>query len=234
MAERVRTRSATETPVEWVPLWSDPVLRPWAPGTPNALRRTRGWDDSDFVVMYSGNMGLGHRFGEFLGAAERLGPSGPHWAFVGDGARRDEIATFIEAHPTASVSLHPYVGGEDLRESLSSADVHLASLSSAWQGLIVPSKIQAIFAVERPVIFVGPRANEVAAWIEESGGGWRVDENDVDGLLAAIEQSRDPGERRRRGTAALTFARERFDRDTNCRRLARLVDASLDVPRMQV
>ncbi|MCX6874253.1 MAG: hypothetical protein NTW21_10665 [Verrucomicrobia bacterium] len=36
-----------------------------------ALRRQRGWGDHDLVVMYSGNMGLGHRFGEILAAAGR-------------------------------------------------------------------------------------------------------------------------------------------------------------------
>jgi len=36
-----------------------------------ALRRARGWGDEDLVVMYSGNMGLGHRFGEILAAAGR-------------------------------------------------------------------------------------------------------------------------------------------------------------------
>jgi len=38
-----------------------------------ALRRARGWGDDDVVVMYSGNMGLGHRFGEILEAAGGLG-----------------------------------------------------------------------------------------------------------------------------------------------------------------
>ena len=34
-----------------------------------AMRRARGWGDAELVVMYSGNMGLGHRFGEILAVA---------------------------------------------------------------------------------------------------------------------------------------------------------------------
>jgi len=87
------------TTVTWVPLWgtgmgrvvsgplsvvgdcgTDLRLDAQAPQTTDhrqpttlpqalALRRARGWGDTDLVVMYSGNMGLGHRFGEILAAA---------------------------------------------------------------------------------------------------------------------------------------------------------------------
>ena len=36
------------------------------------LRRQRGWGDGELIVMYSGNMGLGHRFTEILAAANAL------------------------------------------------------------------------------------------------------------------------------------------------------------------
>ena len=29
-----------------------------------ALRKSRGWNDDELIVMYSGNMGLGHLFDE--------------------------------------------------------------------------------------------------------------------------------------------------------------------------
>src|SRR5208283_5262655 len=106
-----------------------------------------------------------------------------------------------------------------LSEHLGSADVHLASLDSAWQGLMVPSKLQGSFAAARPVIFVGGRQCETAAWIQESGGGWIVDQDDLDGLLKAIEQALNPDERQRRGQAALEFARMNFQMSENCARI---------------
>jgi glycosyltransferase involved in cell wall biosynthesis len=178
--------------------------------------------------MYSGNMGLGHRFGEFLEAAARLGREGPVWAFAGGGRSRGTIEQFAAAHAEARVRLLPYVPREQLRESLSAADVHLVSLSRAWQGLMVPSKIQRIFSIGRPAVFVGPRENEVATWIEDSGGGWVVDEGDVSGLLAAVEQARDAPERERRGAAALAYARVHFDRARNCDRIVALLEGALD------
>jgi glycosyltransferase involved in cell wall biosynthesis len=209
---------------EWVPLWRLAEVSPCPASDGPALRQERGWRPEELVLMYSGNMGRGHRFVEFLEAAARLGPAGPRWAFVGGGARRSEIEAFVEQHPSLPVDLHPYVPRARLSESLCSADVHLASLEARWQGLMVPSKIQAIFAVGRPVIFVGKRENELARWTSESGGGWVVDEGDVGGLLHAIDEARDPAERARRGQAALGYARERFDRERNLKRVADLVE----------
>ncbi len=215
-------------PFAWIPLWSDPDLAPLPPKEVNSLRDERRWNTTDVVFLYSGNMGLGHRFIEFLEAARRLGPSGPRWVFSGGGKRRRELETFAKANPPARIEFLDYVPQRRLRAHLCAADVHLASLDSAWQGLIVPSKIQASFAVARPVLFVGGRDCETAAWIQESGGGWIVDQEDLDGLLKAIEQALNSGERQRRGQAALVFARKHFQMSENCARIAELLEGGVN------
>jgi glycosyltransferase involved in cell wall biosynthesis len=218
---RLRVARYARDPVA-LPLWHAPGLAPWPDGEPNPLRAARGWRDGETVFMYSGNMGLGHRLGEFLSAAGRLGPSGPRWIFAGGGAQRHVVEEFRQSHPAARIELFSYASNADLRASLCSADVHLASLDSRWQGVMVPSKIQGIFAVGRPVIFVGGDDNEIAQWIRESGAGWIVRENDIDGLLAAVAAA--PAERVRRGAAALDFARRRFAPAESVARLAELIE----------
>ncbi len=242
MQERVRAYAGGRTRLESVPLWSgflDTLAAGQASGA--SCRERRGWVPEDLVLLYSGNMGLGHKLEEFLDGAARLvdgsgrrtymGRQGGEaarrnviWAFVGGGRRRSEVERFAATHPEAQVQLLPYVGQEDLAASLTAADVHLVSLRSPWQGLIVPSKLQAAFGVGRPVIFVGPRDCEPADWIEASGGGWIVSEGDVEGLLRVVDEARDPAERRRRGEAGRAYARVHFDRTTNTNRIADLLE----------
>jgi colanic acid biosynthesis glycosyl transferase WcaI len=207
-----------------IPLWSNPDLAPWNENEPNALRVQRGWKAQECVFLYSGNMGLGHRFGEFLEAARRFGPTGPRWVFSGTGKRRHEIEAFARANSGARIEFLDYVPQDQLRAHLCAGDVHLASLDSAWQGLMVPSKLQGSFAVGRPVLYIGGRDCETASWILESGGGWVVEENDLDGLLAAIKQALDAGERRKRGEAAYEFARRNFEMSTACARISQLME----------
>jgi len=225
VAQRVRDYyTAPHTPVASVPLWG-PDFEPTDPASVAEIRDERQWG-RDLILLYSGNMGRGHCFEEILEAARRLGPRGPVWAFVGDGARAAEIRAFARAHPDARIQLLPYVAPEKVKASLASADVHLVSLSPRWQGLILPSKLQAAFSVGRPVIFVGAAESEIGQWIAASGGGWLIREGDVDSILKAVEQASDPAERARRAHAGLAFARAHFDRQRNCQRIAELLEGA--------
>jgi glycosyltransferase involved in cell wall biosynthesis len=214
-------------PVAWVPLWADaPTDDGFGAEEIRATRARRGWSDRDLVLLCSGRLGLGHRFDEFLAAAAQLGAAGPVWAFVGDGARRGDVEGFARDNPGARIALHPPVAARELPASLGSGDVHLIGMAPGWEGLIVPSRLQAAFAAARPVIFVGPDACEVADWLRESHGGWVAAPGDVSAVLAAVEAARDPAERARRGAAARAFASERFDRARNCGRVADLVESA--------
>lgn len=209
--------------VRSVPLWAFDNLIGWPEDHPNPLRKERGWSPQEMVLLYSGNMGLGHRLGEFLEAARRLGPTGPRWVFGGGGKRRPDILQFQSTYPEARIELADYVPADRLNEHLCAADVHLASLDAAWQGVMVPSKLQASFAVGRPVIFVGDQNNETARWIQESGGGWVVRENDVEALIEAVQEAGHRPERDRRGALAQAFAKHHFLRNVNCRKIVQVL-----------
>ncbi len=225
MADRILDYCAGQnSSVCWIPLWSNEDPSGWPEAEPNPLRTARGWTADDVVFLYSGNMGLGHRFNEFLEAARRPANVRARWAFAGDGKRRMEIEAFARSNPNARIQFLDSVPYSQLRAHLCAADVHLASMDSAWQGTMVPSKLQGSFAVGRPVLYVGGRDCETALWIQESGGGWVVDENDLSGLFRSIEEACDPHQRRARGQAALEFARERFLKSSACDRFIGLLE----------
>jgi colanic acid biosynthesis glycosyl transferase WcaI len=228
MRERIQRHIGTGEggpAVESLPLWSDPAMVPWSGAEPPSFRREQGWLADDLVLMYSGNMGRGHRFAEFLEAASQLQQERSiRWVFAGGGKRRGEIEEAVRRQPGLNLQILPYAPWERLREHLCSADVHLVSLDTAWQGCMIPSKFQGIFAVGKPVLFVGGRANSLARWIEESGGGWVVPEGDVEALKAAVAAARDPAERGRHGAAARAYAEQHFDGPRNLERLAHWIE----------
>ena len=205
--------------IQWIPLWGDSDLKVLTKSEMYALRSKYGWKEDDFVLMHAGNLGLGVRLNEFIEAARRLGKSGPIWAFFGGGKKWTELIQFAEAHKEMRLELYGYVP----KAILNTADVHLISLMSSWTGVGVPSKIQNIFSIGKPAIFVGDMKSEIALWILESGGGWVVREGDVDGLLASIESAKDPEERARRGRAAYFFAEEYFNQSKNCERISKII-----------
>lgn len=234
MAERVGRYLPEETPLSWIPLWGTESTRESGMDADEealALRRKRGWRDEETIFMYSGNMGLGHRFGEILAAASDLArdastSSAVRFVFFGEGKRRKEIEDFIAKHPDTPVELHGYVPRDELAGHLRSADVHLVSLEPAWDGTMVPSKLQGIFAAGRPVIFIGSQASSIGTWVRESGGGWVVGAGDPQAMKSAIDQALDPGERETRATLAKTFSDHHFGKKRNSREVARLLARS--------
>ena len=145
--------------------------------------------------------------------------------FFGGGKRRAEVIEFLGGHPDCGVELHDYAPADILTEHLESADVHLVSLNAEWTGTMVPSKLQGIFAVGRPVIFIGSERSCIAQWLRESGAGWVVKPGDVPGLLAALHEARDSNERSLRGKAALAYAKDHFSKDLNASRVADIYES---------
>jgi len=222
MHDRTAKYVPHSVPQIWIPLWgtTEENAEP-APEAVARLREARGWQPDDVVLMYSGNMGLGHRFREILDVSNIL-PENVKLVFFGRGKRRPEIETFQSDHP-GKLELHDYVKSEDLAAHLRSADVHLVSLEPLWDGTMVPSKLQGIFAAGRPVIFVGSITSSTGQWIIGSGAGWVVAPDDVEALGAAIKEAGDPLERECRGRLASDYAARHFDATANASASARFL-----------
>jgi colanic acid biosynthesis glycosyl transferase WcaI len=198
------------------------VTPPWADGnrlTPldhghNRFRQEIGLGADKLVVMYSGNMGQGHRFETILAAARALEPNDRiQFVFIGDGAKKDQINAFRQAHNLKNIMMLPYQPRERLRETLSAGDVHLISLDAIVQGFIVPSKLAGILAVGRPVIFVGDKANSLAAAILREPCGCVIPEGEVGQLGKIIEKwLKNPQERNRLGESARKLFEGEYDR----------------------
>ena len=75
MHRRVRQHLDSNTTSGWIPLWENKVKGKDLDESANLIRNERGWVGNDLVVMYSGNLGLGHLFGEILEDAKGLTPS---------------------------------------------------------------------------------------------------------------------------------------------------------------
>lgn len=229
MAERcIRYLPGKEGLISWVPLWAggERIVSDadaWDIGVAE-LRARRGWAADEMVVMYSGNMGLGHRFEEILGAALRLAESKMRFVFFGEGRRKKEIEEFSRNHPQCRIEIYGYAPAESLPIHLRSSDVHLVSLATEWTGTMVPSKLQGIFGAGRPAIFVGDGRSSIGRWIAESGGGWTVSPGEVDTLVGALAEALKKEERNNRGCLAKRYAGIHFDRDINSTKIVKWLE----------
>lgn len=160
----------------------------------------------NFVVGYSGNLGRAHEYDTLLDAALALrGEPDIVFMMSGGGAKMQQLKIAVQKSRLGNFLFLPYQTREGLGPSLAAADVHLACLLPALEGLVVPSKFYGILAAGRPVIFIGDPDGELARVIRSSGCGSVVATGDGASLVAEIrrlktqpDMLRTTGERSRR------------------------------------
>ncbi len=186
MTDRVGQYDIPPEQIATIRNWADEkAVVPLGPEQ-NPLRKEMGYTD-EFVVMYSGNMGVSHRFEDILQVALELRDRNDiRFLFVGGGVRRKEVEAFRDEHKLESITVRDYFPREQLGASLPLGDVHFVSLREGFEGLIVPSKTYGIMAAGRAIIYQGSSKGEIARMLRDEGGGVVVDQDDAAKLKQVI------------------------------------------------
>jgi colanic acid biosynthesis glycosyl transferase WcaI len=188
MADRIRARRAHRHAIVVIPPWS-PVLAPArSPRAKNEFRLAHGLTDG-IVLMYSGNHSTSNPLTTVLEAAVVLQhEAGLKFVFVGSGAGKREVESYIAQHRLANVLSLPYQPRELLPASLSAADVHIVSLGNGMAGIIHPCKVYGAMSVARPLLYLGPSPSHVSQLVEQDDLGWCVEHGDVAAMVTAIRE----------------------------------------------
>ena len=208
MEKVLRDRGARR--VEIIPNWSDgEAIRP----DPIAGRRFRDSEalPSGVLVLYSGNLGMAHRFDAVVAAARKLEELGnPCFLFVGSGVRLPSVKD--AAAGLTNVRFLPYQPRERLHDLYNAADVHLVTLQDNVAGLLVPSKYPAALAAGKPVLVVGGAGTDLHQEVESRDVGW-VCSHDSEQIVAALgKAASDPEVAARRCRNARALFEEKYRR----------------------
>jgi colanic acid biosynthesis glycosyl transferase WcaI len=166
--------------------WADGEAIKPAPEGENPFIQEHGLGGK-FVVLFSGNLGQVNEFQTVLEAAAELRQrSEIVFLFIGEGAKRQEIAAFIEQQGLQNVRLLPYQPRQLLHHSLAAGDLLLVTLGEGLAGLSVPSKTYAILAAGRPALFVGDLQSDAARLVTENHCGAAVSAGAAEQLAQII------------------------------------------------
>jgi len=144
------------------------------------------WDK--FIVMYSGNIGANQKLEVLIEAAGILKNNGKIvFAIVGEGINRENLVKKASELELPNVRFIPYQNRENLRYSLSSADVSVICQRKGLSGYVVPSKIYGILASGRAVLAAIEDESEVANIVRERNCGLVVEPENPEKMAEAIE-----------------------------------------------
>lgn len=145
----------------------DESIRRSTEHSPN-LRIEWGFQLTDFIVAYSGNLGRAHDLTTVLDAAESLSEiPNVKFLFVGGGYQHELLEQEQRKRGLLNLYFRPYQPRHRLNESLALPDLHWASLLPSLEGLIVPSKIYGVAAAGRPLLMIGDPTGEAGRMIQK-------------------------------------------------------------------
>jgi len=186
MTQRLCAKGVDATRIREISNWATGgggVVR----GAGNRLRLDWSLGD-DFVLLYSGNLGIGHEFSTLLQGFAQARRADPRLRLViiGKGSRLEGTRDLAAGMSLGeSVRFADLVPAERLPESLGIADLAVATLREGFEGLIVPSKVLGYMARGIPVLYIGPWS-DIDHLVERYGCGYALRNGDVEGVCRSI------------------------------------------------
>ena len=213
----------------YIPNWAGVEAPAMVAHANNSLRQEWGYTESDFLVVYSGNMGVSHFFADLLATALELqNHERIKFVFVGEGPRKSEVVKFQEQHNLPNVRIMGYQPMDKLVESLSSADVHFISLDDGFGGLVVPSKVFGVLSVGRPIIFQGSAESEIANMLIDHNCGVQVNIGDQAGVAKEIQAyAAEPERTRKHGQQAWNAYANEYSSKVGIKRYVDMIESLL-------
>lgn len=154
------------------------VIPNWADGedlfpmkkAESQIAQRQGFVD-DFILLYSGNMGLYYDFETVLGAAKLLEDEPFKLVLVGGGGKKAQIEEHIRDHGLTNVVMLPYQPFEMLNESLNACDASLVTIAEGIEGISFPSKLYTSLAVGKAIVALSEDWSELREIVEGTGCG---------------------------------------------------------------
>jgi glycosyltransferase involved in cell wall biosynthesis len=143
--------------------------------------------ENKYVIMYSGNLGLYYDLKNLIKVIEHIKPKTRTidgrevvFAFVGEGAVRNDLVQYKEEHHMDNVVFIPYQDKKDLNYSLNAGDVQLVTNAKGIKGISCPSKFYGCASGGKPILGVLENESEIRMVMEEAGCGLVCDPEEYD------------------------------------------------------
>ncbi len=180
MFNKLEQKNKKQIPTYLLPNWVDVDFI-----NPNNALTHQHLDSNKFKVLYAGNIGEKQDWDFFLQLAKRLQNNiKVELIIVGNGAKKNWLLNKLGNYK--NIKYYNPVAYSELSDLLCSADVHILFQKDNIIDTVMPSKILAMMASQKPSIISGNPQSEVATVIKESQGGFYFKSDDLDGVLSSI------------------------------------------------
>ncbi len=124
--------------------------------------------ENKFVVLYSGNLGLGHKLEILIDVAERTqNIEDILFLFIGEGAKKSKLQEMSKSKDLSNVVFLTWQSADILPFSLASADIAIVAIETESTFVSLPSKTFNYMAVGAPILGIGNEGSELESLINK-------------------------------------------------------------------
>lgn len=178
--------------------------------------------ENQFVIMYSGNIGLYYDLPNLLKLiAQFQQEKEVTFAFIGEGSVLEELKEYQKQQHLENVVFIPYQEKKDLIYSLNAGDVHFVVNAKGIKGVSVPSKLYGVMAAGKPVLGILEDGSEARLIVEEAKCGKVVVPQDYEAIRSLIWefiQKRDSEEIIRMGENGRNYLTQHLTKDVSIKK----------------
>lgn len=187
MKEQLRYYVETKN-VKVVSVWSaSDKFKPIAKES-NPFLRKYNWIDK-FIVLYSGNMGIGHKLEVLIDVAKQVEERNEIlFLFIGEGAKKNTLIHLVNKYELQNVHFLTWQDSLTLPYSLAAGDIAVVALEPEATHASVPSKTFNYMAVGAPILAVGSPESELQNLINRYGLGFYSDGKEVSEIQSFVEE----------------------------------------------
>ncbi|GJL49257.1 MAG: glycosyltransferase WbuB [Nitrospirales bacterium] len=198
MRDRVVAKGINPERVVVIRHGADPRESPLSNGHPLVREIRNGFS---FVVVYSGNFGFAGAWEVLIESARQLTGQDVRFVFVGEGSFQSKLKSL--AVGLSNVLFLPYCSHEDFPYLLAAGDLHIVTIRTGLEGLVVPSKLYPLLVAGCPVLAIAPQGSDVARMIRQHQFGLFADSTSTDAVVESILYLKDhPCELKKMGQRA--------------------------------
>jgi len=156
-------------------------------GTDSLFRTIHGFYRDDFIVLYSGNIGVKHGLETVVQAARLL--QNPHIKMIlcGAGSNLVPLQLLVKQYALQNILFLPLQEAADYKEMLAAADLCLIPQQKGSGQSFFPSKLLNALAFGKPVLTVADDQSELVRVLEEGAFGENALPDQPEAVAARLE-----------------------------------------------
>lgn len=155
-----------------------------------SLRKEFGINNTDTVILYSGNLGEKQGLEIIVEVAEQYkSRKDVHFLISGTGGGKEKLVQLVREAGLTNIQFHPLQPYEKLSALLATADIHLVLQKKSASDLVLPSKLTGILAAGGFALVTAPPDTSLYEVVTNNELAFIVEPESANALKEAIDRA---------------------------------------------